>query len=75
MSKSFACRELMGVCDEKFSGDTFMEVAQKGMQHMQSANDDTHKEQIASFANHTKEDGEKWFEEMQLVFDARPDDE
>lgn len=76
MSKSFTCRELMGVCDEKFSGNTFMEVAQKGMQHMQSANDDAHKEQMENLAkNHTKEDQKKWFEEMQLVFDAKPDDE
>ena len=51
-----------------------MEVVQKGMQHMQS--DDAHKKHIASLAKtHTKEDQKKWFEEMQLVFDAKPDDE
>ena len=74
MSKSFTCLELMGVCDEKFSGDTLMEVVQKGMQHMQL--DDAHKKHMASLAeNHTEEDQGKWFEEMQLVFDAKPEDE
>ena len=73
MSKSFTCRELMGICDEKFSGDNFMDIAQKGMQHMQS--DDANKEHMAGFANHTEEDQKKWFEEMQKSFDAKPDDE
>lgn len=74
MSKSFTCRELMGICDERFSGDTFMEVAQKGMQHMQS--DEAHKEHMANLAKeHTQEDQKKWFEEMHRVFDARVEDE
>jgi len=34
MSKSFTCRELMGICDEIFYGDTLMEIVQKGMEHM-----------------------------------------
>ena len=75
MSKTLTCRELGGVCDEKISGDTLMDVAQKGMQHMQSANDDAHKELIAGFANHPEEDKKKWFEKMQPVFDAKPEDE
>ncbi len=72
MSKSFTCRELMGICEEKFSGDTFMEVVQKGMQHMQS--DDAHKEHMAGFSYHTEEDQKQWFETMQKVFDSKPDD-
>ena len=73
MSKSLTCRELMGPCDEKIPGDTFMEVVQKGMTHMQS--DDAHKEHMASHADNTEEDRKQWFEKMQLVFDAKPDDE
>ena len=72
MSKSFTCRELMGICDERFSGDTFMEVAQKGMQHMQS--DNAHKEYMAGHANRTEEGRKQWFEEMQKVFDEKPND-
>ena len=34
MSKPFTCRELMGICDEIFYGDTLMEIVQKGMEHM-----------------------------------------
>ena len=30
MSKPFTCRELMGICDEIFYGDTLMEIVQKG---------------------------------------------
>jgi hypothetical protein len=73
MSKSFTCRELMGICDEKFSGDTLMEIVQKGMTHMQS--DEAHKKHIESLGEQqTKEDQKKWFEDMQQVFDARSDD-
>ena len=34
MSKTFTCRELGGVCEEKFSGDTLMEIVQKAMPHI-----------------------------------------
>ena len=73
MNKSLTFRELMGICDERFSGDTLMEVAQKGMQHMQS--DDGHKEHMAGYANNTEKDRKQWFEKMQLVFDAKPEDD
>ena len=73
MCKSFTCRELMGICDERFSGDTFMEILQKGMEHMGS--DDPHKEHIAGLSGHTQEDQKQWFERMQIEFDAKPDDE
>ena len=73
MSKSFTCRELMGICEERFSGDTFMEIVQKGMEHMGS--DDAHKEHMAGLAGSTQETQEQWFERMQKEFDAKPDDE
>lgn len=44
MSKTFACRELGGICEEKFSGSSFMEIMQKGAMHMMS--DEAHKESI-----------------------------
>jgi hypothetical protein len=73
MSKSFTCRELMGICDESFSGDTFMEIMQKGMEHMGS--DDAHKEHISGLSGGTQETQEQWFERMQKEFDAKPDDQ
>ena len=42
MGKTFSCRELGGVCDERFSGNSFMEIMQKGGVHMIS--DEVHKE-------------------------------
>ena len=51
MSKPFTCRELMGICDEIFYGDTLMEIVQKGMEHMGS--DDAHKDHIAGLAGGT----------------------
>ena len=53
MSKPFTCRELMGICDEIFYGDTLMEVVQKGMEHMRS--DDAHKDHIAGLAGGSRE--------------------
>ena len=73
MSKSFTCRELMGICGERFSGDSLMEIVQKGMAHMGS--DDAHKEHIAGLSGNTQETQEQWFERMQKEFDDRADDE
>ena len=72
MTKTFTCRELGGVCDEKISGGTFMEIINKGMGHMQS--DDAHKAKMASMSNTTGETQEAWFARMQKEFDARPED-
>lgn len=72
MSKTFTCRELGGVCDEKFSGDTFMEVMQNGMPHMGS--DDAHKASVIGMEKRTGENEERWMERMRREFDAKPDD-
>ncbi len=71
MTKTFTCRELGGICDEKISGETFSEIVEKGMQHMQS--DDAHKEKMMSISEAT-ETKEQWFERMQKEFDERPAD-
>ena len=71
MSKPFTCRELMGICDEIFYGDTLMEIVQKSMEHMGS--DDAHKDHIAGLAGGTRRP--QWFERMQKKFDAKPDDQ
>ena len=72
MTKTFTCRELGGVCDEKFSGESFMEVVNKGMEHMMS--DDSHKEKIMNMSGATGETKDQWFERMQKEFEARPED-
>lgn len=71
MGKIFFCRELGGVCDEVFSGETLNEIMQKGMEHMQS--DDAHKEHVAGMADRRGENRDQWLERMQKEFDAKPD--
>lgn len=70
--KTFTCRELGGICDEAFSGETFMEVMQKGAQHMMS--DDAHKEKVMNLEKEIGESQEVWMERMQKEFDARAED-
>ena len=53
MSKPFTCRELMGICEGIFYGDTLMEIVQKGMEHM--GLDDAHKDHIGGLAVGTRE--------------------
>lgn len=72
MSKSFTCREFGGVCDEKFSGDTLMEVIQNGMPHMLS--DEAHKASIMDMEKRTGENQAQWMERMQQEFDAKSED-
>lgn len=72
MSKTLTCRELGGVCDAQFSGDSFMEVMQKGAVHMMS--NDAHKESIMGMEQRTGESQQQWMERMQREFDAKADD-
>tara|TARA_Y100000588_G_scaffold333997_1_gene373230 strand:+ start:3907 stop:4074 length:168 start_codon:yes stop_codon:yes gene_type:complete len=55
MSKTFTCRELLGICEERISGDTLMDILEKGMQHMMS--DEAHRSHMKTMKEtHTKED-------------------
>ena len=72
MSKTLTCRELGGVCDEQFSGETFMDLVQKGMPHMMS--DDAHKDAIMNMEKNTGENKEQWMARMQGEFDAKSAD-
>ena len=72
MSKTFTCRELGGICEEKFSGNTFEEVMQKGVVHIMT--DDAHRQSIMDMEKRTGENKEQWMARMQREFDARPED-
>lgn len=72
MTKTFTCRELGGVCEEKFSGETFMEIVQKAMPHMMS--DEMHKASIMDMEKRTGENQAQWIERMQGEFSARSED-
>jgi hypothetical protein len=72
MTKTFTCRELGGVCDEKFSGDTLMDIVQDAMPHMMS--DEMHKVSIMDMEKRTGENQAQWMKRMQKEFDARSED-
>ena len=72
MTKTFICKELGGVCDEKFSGTTLMEIVGQAMPHMMS--DETHKANIMDMEKRIGENQEQWMVRMQKEFDARPED-
>ena len=69
MTKTFTCKELGGICDEKFSGNSVMEIIQKGMPHMMS--DDAHKMSTMDMEKRTGENKEQWMARMQSEFDAK----
>lgn len=69
MTKTFTCKELGGICDEKFSGETFEEIMQKGAMHMMA--DDAHKEKIMNMEKETGETQEQWMNRMQKVFEEK----
>jgi hypothetical protein len=72
MTKTFTCRELGGVCEQKFSGDSIVSIVQQAMPHMQS--DEVHKEHIAKLATTSGETRDAWMARMQREFDAKADD-
>lgn len=69
MTKTFTCRELGGICEEKFSGNTLGEIMSKGTEHMKS--DSAHMDQIAVLAMTTGETQEQWMQRMEKEFAAR----
>lgn len=72
MSKTFTCRELGGICEEEFSGETFPEIMDKAVKHMMS--DDAHKKSIMNMEEQTGENKEQWMERIQKEFDAKPEE-
>ncbi len=72
MSKTMTCKELGGICEHKFSGNTFDEIVQQGMKHMYS--DDAHKKNMETIDARLGETKEQWMERMQKAFDAKPED-
>lgn len=72
MSKTFTCKELGGICDEAFSGDTLDEIIQKGMGHM--GIDEAHKSKIANLETDSGENKQQWYARMQQEFETKPED-
>ncbi len=72
MTKTFTCKELGGICDEKFSGDAFTEIVQEAMPHMMG--DEAHKASIMDMEKRTGENQAQWMERTQREFDAKIED-
>jgi hypothetical protein len=72
MTKTFTCKELGGVCGEKFSGETFADIVQKAMPHMMS--DEAHTASIMDLESRTGENQAQWMDRMQGEFDTRQED-
>jgi predicted small metal-binding protein len=69
MTKTFTCLELGGICEQKFSGETFEEIMQKGAAHMMA--DEAHKASMMDMEKRTGENREQWMGRMQREFDQR----
>ena len=72
MTKTFTCKELGGTCDEKFSGNTLMEIVNQAMPHMMS--DEAHKANIMDMEKRTGVNQDEWMAQMQKEFDTREED-
>lgn len=72
MTKTFTCKELGGICDEKFSGNTLTEIIQQAMPHMMS--DENHKTSIMDMEKRTGENQVQWMERIQKEFDVKAED-
>jgi len=59
--KKFTCKELGGVCDESFEGETFREVGEKGGVHIMSSTDEEHAPMREQMASSSEEDKQKWW--------------
>ena len=72
MTKTFICKELGGICDEKFTGSTFKEIVQKATPHMM--NSDEHKENLMKMQVSTNLSRAEWMAKMEKEFEDREED-
>lgn len=59
--KTFTCKELGGVCDAAFEGETYKEVGEKGGAHIMSSTDGAHKPLREQLAKASDAENEKWW--------------
>lgn len=76
--KTMTCEQLGGACDEKFTGNTFEEIAQQSKKHgleMMQAGDKPHLRAMQEMRRTmSTPDGMKdWMESKRKEFEALPD--
>jgi hypothetical protein len=69
--KKFTCKEMGGVCDEVFEGETAEEVSKKGGDHVMSSTDEVHAPLKEKMANLPKEEMDKWWEWFKGEWDKK----
>jgi len=69
--KKFTCKELGGVCDEVFEGETHTEVGEKGGAHIMGSTDEAHKSMREHMAKTSEEDKNKWWEWFKGEWDKK----
>ncbi len=69
MAKIFTCKELGGVCEMEFSGESLMEIITHAMPHMMI--DDEHKDSILTLESRTGENQKQWFSRLQNEFESK----
>jgi len=72
--KKFTCKELGGVCDEVFEGETHTEVGEKGGAHIMSSTDEAHKSMREHMAKTSEEDKNKWWDWFKGEWDKKTND-
>ena len=69
--KIFTCKEMGGPCDMEFEGETMMEVAGKGGEHIKVTTDEAHKPMRDQMANGTEQGKKEWFAWFKNLWDAK----
>lgn len=77
--KTMTCQQLGGACDEKFSAETFDEIAELSKQHgmaMFQQGDAAHLKAMEEMKSLMSDPTamQKWFDSKRAMFEAMPDD-
>ena len=74
--KKTTCRGLKGACDEVITGENAEEMGENSKQHvmkMMQAGDKDHQDAVNNMMELSKEDQEKWHEDVVKGFDSLKD--
>ena len=69
--KKFTCKEMGGVCDEVFWGETYKEVGKKGGAHIMGSTDKAHKPLRERMAKSSDKDKNKWWDWFKGEWDKK----
>jgi len=77
--KTMTCKQLGGACDEKFSAETFEEIAEMSKNHggeMFHKRDEEHLKAMEAMKNLMQDPNamQQWYDDKKKEFEALPDD-